>query len=198
MSPVPRGDGGHPGVQPSCSSSVSPMRRARRSLRAASRGAFRDAAASVPIPGHVRGVPTPSTARRGQGRGVSMLPALGEQLPRGTAPAARSQSPCPKRTPACTVTPSRAALPEPHFPFLVGGRRGGRHPRQHPAHELPRVPATSPNPWPALAWGNPAGFWGGVRLSLCPPPCSGVGCGWLGGRALLLGGLLCTLEGRRC
>lgn len=140
-------------------------------------GEFRDAAASVPIPGHVCGVPTPSTARRGQGRGVSMLPALGEQLSRGTAPAARSQSPCPKRTPACTVTPSRAALPEPPSPLLVGGRRGGRHPRQQPARELPRVPGTSPNPWPALAWGNPTGFWGGVGLSLCPPPCSGVGCG---------------------
>lgn len=193
MSPVPCGDRGHLGVQPSCSSSVSSVRRAGRSPRAASRGGIQGCCCICPHPWARSWCPHPKHSPQRAGTWCIHAASPRRAAAKGHGPRCPLPKPLPQKDACLHCDPFKGC--PPRAPFSPSG---GCHPRQHPARELPRVPGTSPNPWPASAWGNPTGFWGGVGLSLCPPPCSGVGCGWLGGRVLLLGGLLCTLGGRRC
>lgn len=190
MSPVPHGDGGHPGVQPSCSSSVFSVRRAGRSPRAASRGGIQGCCCICPHPWARSWCPHPEHSPQRAGTRCIHAASPRRAAAKGHGPRCPLPKPLPQKDACLHCDPFKGCpSPSPLLPFWW------TPPTPAPCPRAPKGAGHLPKPVASFGLGQPHRIlrWG--RAQLVPPTLQwgGVWVAWrqgaaFGGAALYPGG----------
>lgn len=195
MSPVPHGDGGHPGVQPSCSSSVSSVRRAGRSPRAASRGGIQGCCCICPHPWARSWCPHPKHSPQRAGTWCIHAASPRRAAAKGHGPRCPLPKPLPQKDACLHCDPFKGCPPRAPFSPSGGWQEGGTPPMPAPCPRAPKGARHLPKPVASFGLGQPHRILGWGRAQLVPPTLQwgGVWVAWrqgaaFGGAALYPGG----------